>query len=158
MPHRIPLITEALLSTMAVIVATAARMMLAIVPDKEFDLYQWTLLPLIGSVLSTIGAFCFNTEIEVRKIVVGRCTFAFVVGVIGPRGVFVFSPWDGVRGWLIDPLLLIGAGALFAFTAYILSYPFARAAYRRAPFLAEQKLKEIERKMNAGTDAKPLDP
>lgn len=143
---------------MALIVSTASRMMLALVPESEIDLYRWTLLPIIGSVLATIGAFCFNTEIEVRKIIVGRCTFAFICGVITPRLVFLASPWDGVRTWLIDPLLLIGAGIIFAFAGYILSYPFARQAYRRAPFIAAQKMKEIERKMKAESDTTNLDP
>lgn len=158
MHHRVPLITEALLASMATIIAASARVIMAMIPEGEVDLYRWTLLPLIGSVLATIGAFCFNTEPEVRKIVVGRCTIAFVAGVIGPRLIYVLSPWDGIRSWLVDPLLLVGMGCLFAFVGYILSYPFTRAAYRRAPFIAEQKLKEIEKKIKAESDTKELKP
>lgn len=153
MPHRIPLISEVLLASLAAIIAACSRMLLAVVPESEVDLYRWTLLPMIGGVLTTIGAFCFNTEPEVRKIVVGRCTFAFIVAVVGPRLVFVISPWGVIRDTMVDPLLLIGAGAVCAFAAYILSYPFARAAYRRAPAIAAAKLKEVEQRL--GTAEEP---
>jgi hypothetical protein len=116
--------------------------LLAIVPMDKIELIYWTLLPLLGTTIVSCGAFCFNTQQEVRRIVIGRCCFAILVGVVGPRCMSMVHPW--IREVMVDPLLLVGAGAVHGFVGYLISWPFVRRAYERAPAIADKQMSAIE--------------
>lgn len=149
------MLSEVACGVLVTVQTLAAGVLLAVLPPDRTELILWTLLPMIGATLAASGAFCFNTASEVRKIVVGRCLFALVIGIIGPRILSMVHPW--LRDIMIDPLLLVGAGFVHGFLGYLLSWPFVRRAYERAPAVAARQVAALEAKMAAeiGEDAKP---
>jgi hypothetical protein len=138
----------------------AAFLVLSQVAPESAEIMQWTLLPMIGATLAATGAFCFNTQLEVRKIVVGRCLFALVVGILGPRLMSMSHPW--LKSLLVDPLILVGAGFIHGFAAYLMSWPFVRKAYERAPVIADKQMqaveKEIDRRIKQNNPTTQLEP
>lgn len=155
--HHPPMLAEVVATLVVAVHSIATAVVLAIVPPDRAEVMYWTLLPMLGATIASGGAFCFNTQPEVRKIVVGRCLFALFIGVVGPRVMSMIHPW--LREIMIDPLLLVGAGFLHGFIAYLMSWPFVRKAYDRAPNVADKQLAAIEqavdRKVNEALNNKP---
>ncbi|MGV3659798.1 MAG: hypothetical protein ACO1TE_06430 [Prosthecobacter sp.] len=145
MTHSHPMLDEVASLTLLAIQTAATSFLLAVLPADEAELMSWTLLPMIGATLAAGGAFCLNTQQEVRKIVVGRCLFTIVVGVVGPRMLSMMHPW--MAGLMADPLLKVGAGFALGFCGYVLSWPFVKKAYERAPLLAAQHVQALETRM-----------
>ena len=81
---------------------------LAYAPDSRVELLEWILLPLLGAMCASVGAFCLNTQTELRKVVIGRCFCALIIGLVGPRFLSVWWPWAATL--LADPFLKLGAG------------------------------------------------
>lgn len=140
------MISEAATAMFLAIQQMAAFLILSQVAPESSEIMQWTLLPMIGATLAATGAFCFNTQLEVRKIVVGRCLFALVVGILGPRLMSMFHPW--LKSLLVDPLILVGAGFIHGFAAYLMSWPFVRKAYERAPVIADKQMQAVEKEID----------
>jgi len=140
------MLDEVMTATTLAVQTIVAGIVLAVAPPDRVELMTWTLLPMIGATLASGGAFCFNTQPEVRRIVVGRCLFALVVGVLGPRVLSMVHPW--LRDMMIDPLLLVGAGFFHGFVGYLMSWPFVRRAYERAPAVAEKQMAAIEKRID----------
>lgn len=139
-------LAEAATTTAVAVQTIVASLLLSQLPPESAELMMWTLLPMIGATLAAGGAFCFNTQPEVRKIVVGRCLFALVIGVLGPRLMSMSHPW--LKSILVDPLILVGAGFVHGFAAYLMSWPFVRKAYERAPAMADRQMQAIERRID----------
>lgn len=149
------MLSEIAMFAFLIAASASSRMMLEVVPPEEFDLYRWTLMPLIGSAIGAVGAFCLNTEPENRKVVLGRCAFAFSFGIIGARGVYLLLPWDAPKETLSDPLILIGMGIVICSTVYVLVYPFFRRFYKQAPEIARRQVEAYEREVLLRQDRKP---
>lgn len=153
------MISEAATTMFLAVQQMAAFLILSQVAPESAEIMQWTLLPMIGATLAAGGAFCFNTQPEVRKIVVGRCLFALVIGILGPRLMSMSHPW--LKGLLVDPLILVGAGFIHGFAAYLMSWPFVRRAYERAPAIADKQMqaveKEIDRRIKQNNPTTKLD-
>lgn len=141
MPHH-PFLGEAVTVITLIVQSTVAAFLLAYAPESRMELLEWTLLPMIGATLAAGGAFCLNTQAEVRKVVIGRCFFALIVGVIGPRLLSLVHP--SLASILSDPILKVGAGFAHGFLGYILSWPSAKGFYDRATPIAEQLVKSTE--------------
>lgn len=141
--HFLAEVTTATIAAMQIMVAS---FLLAVLPPESAEVMMWTLLPMIGATLASGGCFCFNLQAEVRKIVVGRCLFALVIGVLGPRVMSMMHPW--IKDIMVDPLLLVGAGFINGFVGYLMSWPFVRRAYERAPVVADKQMKFIESKID----------
>ena len=139
------MIAEVATATLVMVQTTVAAFLATVLPAEQADLMVWTLLPLIGATLAAGGAFCLNTQQEVRKIVVGRCLFAIVVGVILPRLMSMVHP--SIREIMTDPLLKVGAGFFWGFLGYVMSWPVVRKSYERAPAAAAQMVKNVEQRM-----------
>jgi hypothetical protein len=154
------MISEAATAMFLAVQQMAAFLVLSQVAPESAEIMQWTLLPMIGATLAATGAFCFNTQLEVRKIVVGRCLFALVVGILGPRLMSMSHPW--LKSLLVDPLILVGAGFIHGFAAYLMSWPFVRKAYERAPVIADKQMqaveKEIDRRIKQNNPTTQLEP
>jgi hypothetical protein len=140
------LLAEVATTMVVAIQAMIASYLIAALPPESAELMMWTLLPMIGATLAAGGAFCFNSQPEVRKIVVGRCLFGIVIGVLGPRLMSMAHPW--LKEILVDPLILVGAGFVHGFVAYLMSWPFVRKAYERAPAVADRQMQFIEHKID----------
>lgn len=143
--HHCPMLAEVATATLVVVQSAIAAFLMAVIPSDQLELMSWTLLPLIGATLAAGGAFCLNTQQEVRKIVVGRCLFAIVVGVVGPRLFSMVHP--SMRELMSDPLLKVGAGFIHGFIGYVMSWPVVRKSYERAPAAAAQMVKTVEQRM-----------
>lgn len=140
-----PLLAEVAAATLVTVQSTVAAFLLLYVPASRVELMEWTLLPMIGATIAAGGAFCLNTQQEVRRIVIGRCLLALMIGVVGPRLMSMVHPW--VSEILSDPLLKVGAGFACGGTGYIISQPLFKRAYDRAAPIAEQLVKMAEAKM-----------
>lgn len=136
-------IVTSIVVTVQTIIAT---FLLATLPPETAEVMAWTLIPMIGATLAAGGAFCFNSQPEVRRIVIGRCLFAIVIGVLGPRILSMVHPWLKVA--MIDPLILVGAGFIHGFVGYLMSWPFVRKAYERAPAVADRQMQAIENEID----------
>jgi len=143
MPHSY--LAEAITTITLVIQSAITAFMLAYAPASRLELLEWTLLPMLGATIAAGGAFCLNTQQEVRRIVIGRCAFALMVGVVGPRLISMMHPW--ITEVLADPLLKVGAGFLHGFIAYILSWPLVKSSYNRAAPIAEQLVQAGEARL-----------
>ena len=143
MPHSY--LAEAITTITLVIQSAITAFMLAYAPASRLELLEWTLLPMLGATIAAGGAFCLNTQQEVRRIVIGRCAFALMVGVVGPRLMSMMHPW--ITEALADPLLKVGAGFLHGFIAYILSWPLVKSSYTRAAPIAEQLVQAGEARL-----------
>lgn len=143
MPHTY--LAEAITTINLVIQSAVTAFMLAYAPASRLELLEWTLLPMLGATIAAGGAFCLNTQQEVRRIVIGRCAFALMVGVVGPRLLSMMHPW--ITEVLADPLLKVGAGFLHGFIAYILSWPLVKSSYNRAAPIAEQLIQAGEARL-----------
>lgn len=142
---------EAITAITVIIQSTVTAFMLAYAPASRLELLEWTLLPLIGATLASGGAFCLNTQQEVRRIVVGRCLFALMVGVIGPRLMSMMHPW--ISDLLSDPLLKVGAGFIHGFAGYILSWPVVKSSYLRATPIANSLVQAAETQIVKSTQS-----
>jgi len=143
MPHTY--LAEAITTITLVIQSAITAFMLAYAPASRLELLEWTLLPMLGATIAAGGAFCLNTQQEVRRIVIGRCAFALMMGVVGPRLMSMMHPW--ITEALADPLLKVGAGFLHGFIAYILSWPLVKSSYNRAAPIAEQLIQVGEARL-----------
>ena len=137
---------EIVTSTVVTVQTIIATFLLATLPHETAEVMAWTLIPMIGATLAAGGAFCFNSQPEVRRIVIGRCLFAIVIGVLGPRILSMLHPWLKVA--MIDPLILVGAGFVNGFVGYLMSWPFVRKAYERAPAVADRQMQAIENEID----------
>jgi len=138
-------IGEAVTVTLAAVQTATTAFLMAVVPPEQVELMSWTLLPMVGATIASGGAFCLNTQTELRRYVIGRCLFALVVGVVGPRLTSMIHPW--VSGMMVDPILKVGAGFVFGFVGYVVSWPFVKKFYDRAPNTAAELVKAVEANM-----------
>lgn len=133
---------EAVTAITLIIQSAVTAFMLAYAPASRLELLEWTLLPMIGATIASGGAFCLNTQIELRRTVIGRCLFAMTVGVVGPRLMSMTHPW--ISDILNDPLLKVGAGFAHGFLGYILSWPVVKSSYTRATPIASALVQSAE--------------
>lgn len=138
-------LAEAVTTITLIVQSTVTAFLLAYAPASRLELLEWTLLPMLGATIAAGGAFCLNTQQEVRRIVIGRCAFALMMGLVGPRLMSMLHPW--ITDALADPLLKVGAGFLHGFIAYILSWPLVKSSYNRAAPIAEQLIQAGEARL-----------
>lgn len=86
------------------------------------------LLPLIGSMLGSVGWFALNPEPETRKIIVGRCIFSLVGGTLSPA-IIVYS-YSGLTSFFSHAAPMLMAGAVMSGAFYLLSVPVTLRAYK----------------------------
>ncbi len=146
------MLAEAATATLVIIQSAIAAFMLSYAPADRVELMEWTLLPIVGATLAAGGAFCMNTQQEVRKIVIGRCLFALVLGVVGPRFISLAQPW--IKELMADPILKVGAGFLCGLVVYILSWWVVKGMYARAAPIAAKLVKMGEDRMVSQIGAK----
>ncbi len=138
-------LAEAVTAITLIVQSAITAFLLAYAPESRVELLEWTLLPMLGATIAAGGAFCLNTQQEVRRIVICRCAFALMMGVVGPRLTSMLHPW--ITDALADPLLKVGAGFLHGFIAYILSWPLVKSSYNRAAPIAEQLVQAGEARL-----------
>lgn len=129
-----------------VITATVAPLIVADAePNSKLLLL---LLPLLGSLIMTGAAILLNPEPETRRIVIGRSIIAVLFGVAAPQILAMF--WGKFNPKVIEPVLLVIVGSIFAFVAYIGSRPFFNEAYKRSAMLARMAQDEAMRRVKLG--------
>ncbi len=142
-----PYLAETLTTLLLVFQASVTAFMLSYVPPSRLELMEWSLLPMLGATIAAGIGFCLNPQIEVRKIVMGRCLGALILGVVGPRFVATMQPW--VLELLSDPFLKVGAGAIGGYLGYIIVCALTKKAFDRATPIAEQLIKAGEARLVA---------
>lgn len=136
------MLAEIAASTLLAAQALMTYMLLASAPLDRIAVLEWTLLPGLGAMTVAVGAFCFNTQPEIRRVVLGRSVFTLFIGIVGARLLSMTHPW--IQDLLADPFLKIGMGGLLGFSAWMISKPFCARAYERAPFAARIAADAIE--------------
>lgn len=158
MPHRICAFTEAVLAVISTVIVLASKLLLtareavSVADDGDgparMDALQWSLLPLIGGLLASGGAFLLNSEPERRKVVAGRAIFGCVASVAVPKLLSKVHPT--VETMTVDPILVL----FFGFVCGILGYVFSRAAvsrlFERAPKIAEEQVDAALDRLHGG--------
>lgn len=131
-PHtRIPtnMITGILILGAGIVTASAATF------APELDV-RWAILTMAGSMMVSAMAWMLNEREESRKKVFGRAIGAMLVGVCGSRAFWHYSDW--AKNSLQDPLLMLGAGAVFGFVGYMLAAALVKASSKRADSIVGQ--------------------
>lgn len=136
------MLTEIIASSMLAAQVVMTYMLLTAAPLDRISVLEWTLLPGLGAMAVAVGAFCFNTQPEIRRVVLGRSVFTLFGGIIGARMLSMTHPW--IQDLLADPFLKIGIGGVLGFSAWMISKPFCARAYERAPFAARIAADAIE--------------
>lgn len=146
---------EPLLAGILAIVAIASKLLfLAVATGTEkIDAMQWSLLPLIGALLASGGAFMLNAKPEDRRTVAGRAIFACVFGVTMPKLLSIMHPW--LQEATVDPILVILFGFLSGLIGYILSRPLVTRLFQRAPRMADEQIDAAYRRFGAKPPSKP---
>ena len=140
-PHH-SFLAELAASVTMLVQSVVTFFMLAYAPDSRVELLEWILLPLMGSVCAAVGAFCLNTQPELRRVVIGRCFCTLVIGLVGPRFLSIWWPWATTL--LADPFMKIGAGFAFGAFTYVISYFAFIRFYANAPAIANQLMQRAE--------------
>ena len=123
MPYRICYIAEVILSASTAIIALAVRLLLSSADTPQKGEMSWLLLPLIGSILASVGAFLFNPSLEDRKTVSGRMMVGVFIGTVAPNIIFYCSETIQKASVIPSVPLLLGFG--ICTLVYILSKPFS---------------------------------
>lgn len=147
--HCKAMISEIVVAVMISANAIIASTLTVLAPPGQYEIIKWTGFTILGALLASGGAFCLNTKLEIRKIVIGRCIIATVLGVIAPRIAIYLN--ESIMNLLVDPLLITGAGFISGTAGYIISYPFAKKLYDKAPEIADKQLTRIENKLGINT-------
>lgn len=121
-----PILAETVAAIGFLTQTTVTYALLALAPAERYATLDWTLLTFLGATGAALVCFCLNTRAEIRRAIIGRCLVAMLIGVVGSRGLAIIHP--AVMQVLDDPIMRIGAGAVFGFIGWI----FFAAIFRRA--------------------------
>lgn len=128
---------EGLILAVSAIATSAATMMVSERASAEQAAeLQLFLLPLIGAMVMTAGAWLLNPQEEARRQTLGRCVVALFTGTMGPQAVVLFRP--SLADLAVKPVFLFLVGGLLSMLAYVLAKPFFAQLYQRADKVAEK--------------------
>lgn len=144
MPHRLCYIAEVILSSGTAVIALAIRLLLSSVDTPQKGEMSWLLLPLIGSILASVGAFLFNPSMEDRKTVGGRMMVGVFIGTVAPNIIFYCSETIQKASVIPSVPLLLGFG--ICTLVYILSKPFFVQGFHRSDNISREIWEEAEKR------------
>lgn len=148
-PHVMHPISEIAVLGLSLISAVASPLLLAdAAPAQQFAL-MWLLLPLLGSLCSSVCAMLFNPNPEARKIVMARCVFAVVFGTGIPKILSMIHP--ALRDWALDPVFTFLAGFVIAMVCYICARPLVEKLFARSGDYADRAVDLVERRVEQTT-------
>ncbi len=131
-PH--PVIAELAAGFLLLANAVCTYLLLAVAPSDIYEGREWALLTSLGALSAGVICFLLNTRIETRKVIIGRCLVAVVVGVVASRLTAMVHPI--VLETLADPTLRFGLGAAWGFLGWVFFAPVFRRAQEREEFIA----------------------
>lgn len=134
----------------AMTLATVTTVGVTAVPTSEEirTAVFWSVMPFVGSMLSSAMAFFLGTQTVDKRQAFGRCLGSLLFGVCGPRLVLHMRP--ELQEAVKDPILLIAGGSFFGLIGYALSSKFVNYALTRGPKMLEKKLNKITNDENDG--------
>lgn len=117
-------------------------MLLAVGDAPKAEQLSWLLLPLIGAVMASIGAFLFNPYPEDRREIGGRMIVGVFCGVCLPNIMFYCS--DTLQKASAIPAVQLLLGFAICSFFYLVSKPLFRGAYKRSDDWANAGLDKLE--------------
>lgn len=144
MPQRVNHVAEVLLSGSLAIIALATRALIAFENAPQAEAMSWLLLPLIGSVMASIGAFLFNPSIEDRRTVAGRMVVGVFCGITVPNVAFYMS--DTLQKASVVPAVQLLLGFGICAISFMMAKPLFQGGYKRSNEWADAGLDELERR------------
>lgn len=123
-------------------------------PAQQFAL-MWLLLPLVGSLCSSVCAMLFNPNPEARKTVLARCVFATVFGTGIPKIISMLHP--ALKEWALDPVFTFLAGFVIAMICYVCARPLVEKLFARSGEYAEKAVDVMERRVEQTTVTKTVE-
>lgn len=108
------------------------------------DVNKFTAFAGMGAAIGILFCFMLMDKDETRKQVAARIIVGGLSGIVLPR---IGNKYFGfVHEFLLDPILVIGAGFACTFLAYFLIYSLARRLAGRERAIAAAVLKQAEKK------------
>jgi hypothetical protein len=151
MPHRLAYLMESFAAALASLGVAASSFLLGQVdvsasPAVIESAMEMRLIsvPLIGGVLTMLGAVFLNPSAETANIKIGRACFGVFVCLVAPQVLAMVHP--SLKDVTTRPLLLLGIGGLAALAGFIFSRPAVVGIYRRSGRLSEEALDRAEAK------------
>ncbi len=139
----------------ALVTVTAAAVTSTPTTDDVHSAVMWSVMPLVGSMLSSAMAFFLSAAPMDRRQAFGRCLGALVFGVCIPRLILVLKP--EAKDVIQDPILLIAGGSVFGLVGYSLISKIVNYFMSKGPKILEKKLnKYIDE--NDSDDTRNLNP
>lgn len=150
-------IMDTLSALSVALLAGASNILLAMeASTNEVTDLRILLIPFMGAVVVSFACILLNPQKETRSITVGRALIALFVATSMPSAIGVF--FESTK-WMMDsPKILLPAGGILAFFAYILSRPFFTRAYERADAIARHELRQLERRIGMEQGHGPDEP
>lgn len=124
----------------ALVTVTAAAVTASPSSDDVRSAVMWSVMPLVGSMLSSAMAFFLSSTPMDRRQAFGRCLGALVFGVCIPRLILVLKP--EAQDVIQDPILLIAGGSVFGLLGYSLISKIVNYFLSKGPKVLEKKLNQ----------------
>lgn len=135
-----------LVTAMALLTVTTAGVTAAPTSEEIRTAVFWSVMPFVGSMLSSAMAFFLGTQAVDRRQAFGRCLGSLLFGVCGPRFMLHLRP--ELQEMVKDPILLIAGGSFFGLLGYALSSKAVNYALTRGPKVLENKLNKLTKDEN----------
>ena len=124
----------------ALVTVTAAAVTSTPTTDEVRSAVMWSVMPLVGSMLSSAMAFFLSATPMDRRQAFGRCLGALIFGVCIPRLILVLKP--EAKEVIQDPILLIAGGSIFGLLGYSLISKIVNYFLSKGPKILERKLNQ----------------
>jgi hypothetical protein len=122
----------------ALLTVTAATVASTPSSDDVRAAVMWSVMPLVGAMLSSAMAFFLSATPVDRRQAFGRCLGALVFGVCIPRLILVLKP--EAQEIIRDPIVLIAGGSVFGLVGYSLISKIVNYFLSKGPKVLEKKL------------------
>lgn len=148
-PFYLPYAMETMFTTVLSVAVAASITLLAQTPvisepDAMHSVIEMRLImvPLIGGILTMLGAVFLNPSVETAQIKVGRACFGVFVGILSPQLFGWFHP--GLKEIGTNPFMLLSIGGVSALVGFIMSRPAVHWLYNRSPKIVDRALSKAE--------------
>lgn len=113
-------------------------------PGAETNELRLLLLPLLGSLIASLGAYMLAPKEEPRKVV-GRCIYAVACGTTAP---VIYGSTTASGALLLQhPVAMFLAGLLATTVFYIFLEPIIERMFTSAPQVADSAIEQAKRRI-----------
>lgn len=145
--HMLSSISEIALTGLSLISLAVTPLVLSEAPTQTQEAFnlQWFLLPLVGSLCSSVCSMLLNPHPEARKTVLARCIFGVVSGTAIPKIISMIHP--ALKEWSLDPAFAFLGGFSICLVAYVCARPLVEKLFARSGDYADAGLELVEKRV-----------